>query len=730
MANKPDEANFFPDVPQFPSMGTFQPVYGKFDLTTYIQGASDYEIMAFLVGKYNACLEAYGNITKLSTDTITACKQLQDWINSWFTNLDVQHELNNKIDSMVKDGSFAQLMHQIFDAQINQNTTNAVTNWLVNNVTPTGSAVIVDKSLSIEGAAADAKITGSLIGVATYSSSWNPNSVITKAEALPGYFGYSSIIPANSQINTITISARTPRTYTLYFTDLDFNILHTVQINATAGRNNYAIDYINSEPAYLVIYNPTNLGFSYSSTGGLGNFIELDKTGEKFSPKFSLPEYAADVEVHYLRNATLNSLNFIANNLYRTKITWNPNSVITKAEALPGYFGYSSIIPANSQINTITISARTPRTYTLYFTDLDFNILHTVQINATAGRNNYAIDYINSEPAYLVIYNPTNLGFSYSSTGGLGNFIELDKTGEKFSPKFSLPEYAADVAIEGFFVKSEQSSKNYIIATPFTIKDDIKTAISIKNTTNIYPTLILTPGTYKFIDLKFVDGFSLIGTDRNTCIIRDDSGEYNRAPLRISGNAYVANLTLIATHDKANNYITNGNLNTNPSYALHIDDRHPDDNKKYRCTVENCVLISKQNPAVGIGLDKNQIIELINCECVREQTDDMFTVTSVSSNVFAWKPDGGAVFYHALYPHYTSDEGYQTLRVKNCIITNNANNVIGGEPGSSLDDKVVLEFIGNSGVAANGLAWNKGLTKATISKLSYGNNIQSMNYTE
>ena len=580
MANKPDEANFFPDVPQFPSMGTFQPVYGKFDLTTYIQGASDYEIMAFLVGKYNACLEAYGNITKLSTDTITACKQLQDWINSWFTNLDVQHELNNKIDSMVKDGSFAQLMHQIFDAQINQNTTNAVTNWLVNNVTPTGSAVIVDKSLSIEGAAADAKITGSLIGVATYSSSWNPNSVITKAEALPGYFGYSSIIPANSQINTITISARTPRTYTLYFTDLDFNILHTVQINATAGRNNYAIDYINSEPAYLVIYNPTNLGFSYSSTGGLGNFIELDKTGEKFSPKFS------------------------------------------------------------------------------------------------------------------------------------------------------LPEYAADVAIEGFFVKSEQSSKNYIIATPFTIKDDIKTAISIKNTTNIYPTLILTQGTYKFIDLKFVDGFSLIGTDRNTCIIRDDSGEYNRAPLRISGNAYVANLTLIATHDKANNYITNGNLNTNPSYALHIDDRHPDDNKKYRCTVENCVLISKQNPAVGIGLDKNQIIELINCECVREQTDDMFTVTSVSSNVFAWKPDGGAVFYHALYPHYTSDEGYQTLRVKNCIITNNANNVIGGEPGSSLDDKVVLEFIGNSGVAANGLAWNKGLTKATIRKLSYGNNIQSMNYTE
>ena len=164
MANKPGEANFFPDVPQFPSMGAFQPVYGKFDLTTYIQGASDYEIMAFLVGKYNACLEAYGTVTKLSTDTITACKQLQDWINSWFDNLDVQEELNKKIDNMVQDGSFGRLLHQTFDAQINQQTTSAVTAWLVANVTPTGSAVVVDKSLSIVGAAADAKATGDEVG--------------------------------------------------------------------------------------------------------------------------------------------------------------------------------------------------------------------------------------------------------------------------------------------------------------------------------------------------------------------------------------------------------------------------------------------------------------------------------------------------------------------------------------------------------------------------------------
>lgn len=163
MANKPDEANLFPDVPQFPSMGTFQPVYGKFDLTTYIQGASDYEIMAFLVGKYNACLEAYGTVTKLSSDTVTACKQLQDWINSWFDNLDVKEEINNKLDRIVADGSFGTILHHTFDTQINQQTTRAVTDWLVANVTPTGSAVMVDNSLTISGAAADSKTVGDLL---------------------------------------------------------------------------------------------------------------------------------------------------------------------------------------------------------------------------------------------------------------------------------------------------------------------------------------------------------------------------------------------------------------------------------------------------------------------------------------------------------------------------------------------------------------------------------------
>lgn len=261
MANKPGEANFFPDVPMYPEMGMFQPIYGKFDLTTYIQGASDYEIMAFLVGKYNACLEAYGTVTKLSTDTITACKQLQDWINSWFTNLDVQEEINKKLDKMVADGSFETLLHKTFDAQINQQTTSAVTAWLVANVTPTGSAVVVDKSLSIEGAAADAKTTGANINYlksnlenyALYNVGYDISKTgvwldDTGNEVEAGGWSVTDFAPVSVEntynINGITTPA-VKRKYALY----DKNKIFTRFIENNANENS-----INVKPTYNEYY--------------------------------------------------------------------------------------------------------------------------------------------------------------------------------------------------------------------------------------------------------------------------------------------------------------------------------------------------------------------------------------------------------------------------------------------------------------------------------------------
>ena len=98
MANY-NPVDYSPEIPEFPTVNPFLPCYGKFDLTTYIQGASDYEIMTNLVQLYNTVAKAINSVEQLSKDTATAYNQLQTFVNEYFANLDVQKEINNKLDA-------------------------------------------------------------------------------------------------------------------------------------------------------------------------------------------------------------------------------------------------------------------------------------------------------------------------------------------------------------------------------------------------------------------------------------------------------------------------------------------------------------------------------------------------------------------------------------------------------------------------------------------------------
>lgn len=90
-------------------------------------------------------------------DKIAAVEQLaadlKDFVNNYFDNLDVQEEIDSKIDQMARDGSLLQL--------VEEPVTDAVADWLLNNLTPTSPPV--DATLSILGAAADSGVTGAEI---------------------------------------------------------------------------------------------------------------------------------------------------------------------------------------------------------------------------------------------------------------------------------------------------------------------------------------------------------------------------------------------------------------------------------------------------------------------------------------------------------------------------------------------------------------------------------------
>ena len=83
-----------------------------------------------------------------------AWKDMQDWITDYFDNLDVQEEINTKIVSMIQTGEFGLLVNEYIPPAVNA--------WLNANITePEG--VVIDTSLSVAGACADAKATGDKI---------------------------------------------------------------------------------------------------------------------------------------------------------------------------------------------------------------------------------------------------------------------------------------------------------------------------------------------------------------------------------------------------------------------------------------------------------------------------------------------------------------------------------------------------------------------------------------
>lgn len=113
----------------------------------------------------------------LYTDTQQALEDFKQYVIDYFNSLDLSEEVrtqvNNTIRTMVQDGSF----NTIILTQLSP----VVTSWLKQNITvPEG--VVIDSSLSIAGAAADAKAAGDIkLGVNNILESY-AKVVATKAD--------------------------------------------------------------------------------------------------------------------------------------------------------------------------------------------------------------------------------------------------------------------------------------------------------------------------------------------------------------------------------------------------------------------------------------------------------------------------------------------------------------------------------------------------------------------
>lgn len=150
--------------------------------------------------------------------------------------------------------------------------------------------------------------------------------------------------------------------------------------------------------------------------------------------------------------------------------------------------------------------------------------------------------------------------------------------------------------------------------------DTINAALSAAKDSSTKPvTIFIAPGIY-VESVKLIGRYiTLIGTNKETCIIRTYTNDYYYPPIDLSANSNLYNLTIVAD----DNGTTTPPLGVNnlPAYAIHhdISSREGGYNASALqgiARVKNCIFESKHQHAAGVGLAQNQHLIFEDCEFI------------------------------------------------------------------------------------------------------------------
>lgn len=232
---------------------------------------------------------------------------------------------------------------------------------------------------------------------------------------------------------------------------------------------------------------------------------------------------------------------------------------------------------------------------------------------------------------------------------------------------------------------------------------------SINNDTLSNPvTIIVHSGIYnESVSIGGERHISLIGVNKKDCIIKTDTGLYADAPLEIQGDAYISNLTFIATHENTSAGMP---ITGNKAYAVHCDYVGSG-----TTTFFNCDLISYQSSALGAGLHQDQTLILNTCNLITYTPNDETWTTT---------PSYGACFVHS---SATATHTNQKFLMKNCYLESSTKfNIAFGRENSDFD---ICLINNNFWSIVNGKSdiTVKEWGTITYNNRCYGNNIAKLN---
>ena len=174
------------------------------------------------------------NIVKSMSEEWESTKEewasYKDFIDNYFANLDVSDEVLQALRAMAASGELNTIMDPVI--------ASATTDWLNEHVTPTSP--IVDSSLTIEGAAADARVVGVTGGFIRFKGLLPANADLTALEV--GVYAVTDAVaesiadlPINVGGNLIITAGSAAGTRTQIYHSSAYNNCETYYRNGTSG---------------------------------------------------------------------------------------------------------------------------------------------------------------------------------------------------------------------------------------------------------------------------------------------------------------------------------------------------------------------------------------------------------------------------------------------------------------------------------------------------------------
>lgn len=106
--------NFKPDQSNYKNIGQFRAWCQKVLPLVYDDSVSYYELLGKVLQYLNDVISNINLVGEDMTKLYEAYELLELWVNTYFEDLDVQNEINNKLDAMVTNGSLFELIEPLF----------------------------------------------------------------------------------------------------------------------------------------------------------------------------------------------------------------------------------------------------------------------------------------------------------------------------------------------------------------------------------------------------------------------------------------------------------------------------------------------------------------------------------------------------------------------------------------------------------------------------------------